>query len=622
MKIINIDSPATRALAILVGAIAVVVALLASVGSDVAAYQPHGLSISEIEIPDPPCPYGHDDGCENANPSTLGRLHQPSNPHAQLPHVGAGVHPMEQLASIARTNRRLVGVNIQTSGDLTGQGNGADALAGVGYAIVSEINNLPWVADGLTSAERLTRDWLGELHDHNPALAIALTKMPFMQDHTPGDLQAIQTLTLISDFYDDPAYATAIVNSDGFADGGGMDNTEAKIVAVMSMPYGEGRAGLIGLLTDLGTVEEKRVTGRNGQTISFAVVRVLHEAENSKLMQAATSATKDAETLMAQPLPTDFVGVLVASAPAAGANNQISIWMDSTFDTSSVSDRHRQRVVGHEIGHYWWAVPGAGTDWLSEGAASYVGAYTVWSQFDDNDLYVDTYPCAYYRTIEHLRADNPQDGSWGSLCNYSLGERMFINLDRSMTTTEFNAAFRDLHRRVSTYPQNGVDLGLSLVRAFCSQCLTSTRNLGGTGFTLARHYGEKVLTDTSAPTGAIAGLGQVVSTAVIGPESQNRQYRVAQVPASSSDQRRWVQVIFENPTTAPTTVRVVVEQYHENRNSWYGYYQVRPVFTADKIAWFNVYLGDPYRRATGHHWVYIYNESFQKIAEAEYQVLP
>ena len=96
MKIINTNSPAPRALAVLAVVIAVAVALLASVGGDVAAYQPHGLSISEVDMPDPPCPYGHDDGCEDAHSLTLARLHQPSDPHAQLPHAGVGGHRMEQ----------------------------------------------------------------------------------------------------------------------------------------------------------------------------------------------------------------------------------------------------------------------------------------------------------------------------------------------------------------------------------------------------------------------------------------------------------------------------------------------------------------------------------------------
>ena len=322
-------------------------------------------------------------------------------------------------------------------------------------------------------------NWLSELQIHNPALASALTRMPFLQDHTPGDLQAIQTLTWISagsrSIAPDPQYATAITAHAGFADGGGIDNTEAKIIAVMSMPYFDGRFGLIDALAHHGTVEEQTVNGQHGNRVNFAVVRPFTSRQNSALMQSAlmqsaVSATGDAEGLMGKALPADFVGILVSDLPnAAGANNGIHIQLDAGFDGTYYGARTRQRVVGHEIGHYWWNSGVGHEHWISEGAASYIGAYTEWSQSKDDDVYTNRYPCPYYRTIEHLRADSPEYWyqSYGSLCNYSLGERLFINLDYAMTAPVFNAAFRNLHQRLSTYERDKVDQGLSLTRAFC-----------------------------------------------------------------------------------------------------------------------------------------------------------
>ena len=92
-----------------------------------------------------------------------------------------------------------------------------------------------------------------------------------------------------------------------------------------------------------------------------------------------------------------------------------------------------------------------------------MGAYSVRSQFEDSGLSTIYDPCPYYRTIEHLHADNPDyELSYGSLCNYPLGEGLFSNLDRSMSDTTFAAAFRSLHQRLSTYEQDNIDQGLSL----------------------------------------------------------------------------------------------------------------------------------------------------------------
>ena len=207
--------------------------------------------------------------------------------------------------------------------------------------------------------------------------------MPFLQDHTPGDLQAIQTLTLISAgtsrIAPNPEEATAIATYAAFADGGGIDNTEAKIIAVTSIPYLRGGTDLVFLLADYGTVEEANTVGQYGNQVNFAIIRLITSRQDSELMLSATTATQDAETLMGQALPVDFVGILVAdSSDFAGANNGIHIQVDTGYD-GTYTDRGRQSTVAHEIAHYWWGaggVPGH-EDWISEGVASYVGAYSV-----------------------------------------------------------------------------------------------------------------------------------------------------------------------------------------------------------------------------------------------------
>ena len=329
------------------------------------------------------------------------------DPHALLPD-DAGHSHLAHSAGLVSIDWRRPDEAGQSSSGLTDTG-GKPGGNSISYAVTSDIAGLPWVSDGQTPAERLTLAWLSELQEHNPSLTSALTRMPFLQDHTPGDLQAIQTLTVISrgTVTIDPApeYATEIVNSPEFADGGGVDNIEAKIIAVMSIPYLDGNTTLVEWLPEFGTVEEQTVTGRHRNSINSAIVRVAKERQNSQLMQSTKSAIADAETLMNQPLPVDFVGMLVGSLDGAlGANSGISMLVDPRFDTGHFSNRLRQRVVGHEIGHYWWSPNYDHEHWISEGAAEYIGAYTVKSQFGDNDVHTENYPCPYYRTIEHLRS--------------------------------------------------------------------------------------------------------------------------------------------------------------------------------------------------------------------------
>ncbi len=629
MRIIKTKRIRNLAAATLAAAVVIVGALLLATDGNVAAYQPDGLRMSTAEMPEPPCPYGHEDGCETAPPRPAVDPYFAANPHDLLPDSHTRQHRLDQSASIEYFRQELDSKRARAGNESNAAGDDPNAgVNGVNYAITSEITGLPWARDGRTASERVTLGWLGALQGYNPSLASALTRMPFLQDHTPGDFQAIQTLTLISRA--EPKDATSIATHTGFADGGGIDNTEAKIIAVMSIPYFDGDAVLIDWLAKYGTVEQRNTVGQYDNPLNFSIVRLITSRQNSKLMQTATSAVSDAETLMGQALPIDFVGILVADVPdAAGVNNSISIQVDAGFDGTRYIDRYRQRTIAHEIGHYWWGT-GVGAhheDWIGEGAASYIGAYSEWSQFNDKDVYTNRYPCPYYRTIEHLRADNPEYGkndvSYGSLCNYSLGERLFINLDRSMTRPQFNVAFRNLHRRLSTYEQDEIDQGLNLLRAFCPGCAANPRNLGSAGHTLARRYGEKVLTDSSAPTASVPGLGNVQGNVpIVDVFDENRQYGIAQVPASSPDQRRWLRINFSGGTNPPATVKIRVVQYHEDREPYSNSSREKPVFTQNGQTWFYAYIGSPQRRAIGHHWVYIYNEQGQKIAEAEYQVLP
>lgn len=631
---------------------------LFSPAADAEAYQPEGLRISLSDMPEPPCTYWHDDACEYARPPLYSvNPFQSNDPHAHLHNIDAGNYDHhEHLESIAALNQQ-VQARLAVSGDAPEEADSDPRAPGgdVSYAITSDITGLPWIRDGVTGPEAITRGWLGLLQDYNPSLVTSLVRMPFLQDHTPGDLQAIQTLTLMSAgtplIDPNPQYATALATHAGFADGGGIDNTEARIIAVTSMPYFQGADALINLLASQGSVEELSVQGQHGNSLMFAIVRTTPfssssssgssppvpkepqkdpfipttSAQNSELMQSLDSAAQHAENLMAQALPTDFVGALVYDLPgASAANNGIHLWMDDCFDGTNCSNRSRQRVVAHEVGHYWWSRNNDHEAWISEGAAEYIGAYSEKTQFGDNSLSTSNWPCPYYRTIEHLRADNPQYSvSQGSLCNYSLGERLFINLDRNIGHTAFTTGFRNLHQRLSTYEDDEIDQGISLTNAFCAQCLSPNARLGEVGHTLARRYGEKILTDTSAPTGFIAGLGSP-NVRIEDSPGDNRQYGIAQVSASSPDQRRWVRLYFSDATNPPETVRVAVQQYHEGRYPYYSFWQERPVYQSESgsAAWFYVYLGNPPRRAPGHHWVYVYNESGQKIAEAEYQVVP
>ena len=113
-----------------------------------------------------------------------------------------------------------------------------------------------------------------------------------------------------------------------------------------------------------------------------------------------------------------------------------------------------------------------------------------------------------------------------------------------MTDTAFKTAFRKLHRDAEASLDNGNDPGELLLQAFCSTCASNPRNLGATGFTLARRYGERILTDRTTTTGTVPRLGEVVTAAVLGAGDQ-RYYGFSEIPASSPDPTPLGSAVFQ-----------------------------------------------------------------------------
>ena len=590
------------------------------------AHQPEGLRISQAPVEDYPCPYGHDPACDSTSALPAPNPYWGASPDTQLnTDIIGNVNLGRSVSLYAIGNIRTGRWKLPSGSDTVTESTNSDDPGDVRAALTSDITGLPWVADGLTSQERITRDWLSFLQDREPALAQSLTGMPFLQDYNPGDQAAIESIVVVAVIYDDPDFITETLAITELADGGGLDNDEAKIVSTFALAYAQGLTFDIEWLAKYGQIEESTVTGRYSNSITICVIRLFEDFDNSAVMGRAKNAVTHAEELMGKALPTDFIPIAIHDGPATGGNNGISIRIDEILDYTVTTDRDRLNIIAHEIGHYYWYLPGAEYDWLAEGAASYVAAYAEKKKYNDSDLYTHWYPCPYYRTVEHLRADAPTEFSAGIICNYSLGERLFINLGRSMTDSAFKTAFRKLHRDAEASIDNddGADPGELLLKAFCSTCVNNPRNLGAAGFTLARRYGERILTDRTAAEGSVSRLGQVVSASISGVYIHEAYFGFAEIPATSPDPRRWVRLYFDDVTNPPKTVRIRVKQYHEDREPWYDAYQERPVHSLDDGgALVLPFLGYHQARPTGHHWVSIFNESDQLIAQVEYQVMP
>ena len=206
-------------------AAAAFVTLFLSIPEHAEAHQPDGARVSLSAVPAPPCPHGHDSICETQTTRPAPNPYQ--GDHADAP-VNAGT--VAHTSHVNMASIRTIRYARSSGGFLVD--DGTPETSGIArLALTSDITGLPWVADGLTPQERVTRDWLSLLQDHEPALARSLAGMPFLQDHNPGDRAAIESIVDIAIGYGDAAFVTETLAITELADGGGLDNEEAKIVS-------------------------------------------------------------------------------------------------------------------------------------------------------------------------------------------------------------------------------------------------------------------------------------------------------------------------------------------------------------------------------------------------------
>ena len=308
--------------------------------------------------------------------------------------------------------------------------------------ITGDAQKLPWALDGVTAYERPTLNMLSLLDDVDPTVARSITSQPFMQSHEAHDWYALYSITSIA--IDNPLYAQWIV--DYYTDRrGGITDETAHVVSVLELPYYQGQHDTISALLTSGRVELRQITRRGGYPGVISVVRPRYRT-TGPATQATVDAISHTEELMQDTLVWNYVPVLVAEAEdALGYNNGVAVWIAAWLEDDGYA-RDLQRTIAHEIGHFWWNSDDH-DNWLSEGAAEYIGAYSVWRITDDKDVTTDQPPCPYYRSIEHMRADLPEyHVTGGARCNYALGQRLFVHLDRSMDAADFESRFRQLYR--------------------------------------------------------------------------------------------------------------------------------------------------------------------------------
>ena len=500
------------------------------------------------------------------------------------------------------------------------------------------LRNLYWIMR-LFEAE-IARQQLSEaeadiLKPQLSAAAVRILAMPFLDQVSGADAAAVGSLERYSglsnrDFLDVMSHPRL---SDGITD------EEAKIVLLLGATYQFGGPALVDTLLDPTQiiVEERAIRLPRSGEMDLAIIRTAPGAARS--MDLLEYSVRSIEEFMGAPFPTNHVAVLFNEEAvlegAAGVNfgTHVTMLPEYDVDDGGHDANFLPSLTAHEVAHYYWH---GSEDWIDEGGATFM-EFAVEKGRVGRGLIADRYPCPYVSSIAEVVALDPEQLSPEDICNYSLGERIFLDLYRNLGETTFRRGFSSLYQRSQVLDEFlwPTEMNVSHVRnAFqpLAPAATAVINRWYDGPT-PRGIAPP---DTGLVTPELETIvgGQIVNSFVSleddwdafgGWDSfisrETEKFSVADAAGKDA----YVYLAFTLPVTAePKILRLEVIQHYED-GFLYGdrvaNFEFDPEWT---WAWARMPVGQTRNERPwlpGRYWVFLH-EGDRKVAEVTYEVTP
>ena len=487
--------------------------------------------------------------------------------------------------------------------------------------VASSVVSLGWVADGLNEVEVKAIVELSYLANGDAGAALRIVGMPFLETIEPPDISAVMSLSRLATF----APEAFVVVMSHASIRGGISNDLAPVVATL---YGVAKSnpGLIDILLDESKVslEQRTITLPLAGKVVLSIIRTGPGA--ARTIDLLEHAVQGVEEYMGLALPTNYVGLLFADAVSganAGANFGTHIAILPKFDADDGSHEagFAGSVIAHEVAHYYW---GGNEDWVNEGAADFMASVTDGAR-TGRPIAVTNAPCGQTGSLAELENLGISVGDIEFRCNYSLGERLFVDLYRTLGHERFREGFRDLYLASEIEDEAddlpGTALGIDHVGgAFRSddglESVVISRWYDGTEpYDLSR-------LDTGPVTPNLPGINGLIEKAYVitsldGP---------AVTTFSALNVDDWVYLALEyayKVSGGPHEVPLEIVEFYEDgfefsRNS--GELTAEAKYIGG-TSWFAVGQPPPRKWAPGRYWVYVYAGE-QKVAEVSYEVTP
>ena len=309
---------------------------------------------------------------------------------------------------------------------------------------------LSWVQDDITETEADTLKYLFWISGRNADAAAALMAMPFLESVEIRDTLALRVLNHISwrDANDKVVDITfrELMYLPKIKDG--ITDEDTKIVAVLGgHTYSRAPGSARVLLAETGVYIEERLIRlpHTGETL-LAVIRI--EDKDTPSMDHFEHAVRSIERFMGVPYPIDYLALLFYDREDNNANNNFThLLILAEADSVDGPDWHAS-VIAHEAAHWYWYRKDAGSykyqRWISEGSAEFL---RIISEHERVGRPLDPIkpPCLHFNNISELENAGPELADEKHKCDYSLGQRFFLNLYLALGDEAFRPAYRTLY---------------------------------------------------------------------------------------------------------------------------------------------------------------------------------
>ena len=371
-------------------------------------------------------------------------------------------------------------------------------------------------------------------------------------------------------------------------------------------------------------MERRIITLPLAGDVVLDIIRTAPGAARS--MDLLEYSVRGIEEYMGSPLPTKYVGLLyenAVSGSSAGTNfgTHIAILPEYDIDDDSHEAHSSGSTIAHEVAHYYWS---GNEDWVDEGAADFM-ASVVEGARTGQPIGVTNLPCGYAGSIAELESLGISRGGIEFRCNYSLGERLFVDLYLTLRDERFRQGLRDLYLASEIEDdaddRRGTSVGIEHVRETFRSDDEAKSTVIARWYNGTEPYDLSRLDPSPVDPGLIGINGRIDEAYIV-----TRTDGPAVSVFSAQDVTDWVYLTLKysyKVSGATREVPLEIVEYYEDR---FEFRRRSRTLTAEAkhiggTSWFTMGQSPSRKWAPGHYVVYVYVGD-RKVAEAEYEVTP